>query len=117
MLILLNETDEENIVKLTKHLEQESTILKSISDKVSLRASIQDSNIPLQEGGYSQKIDEFDQIFIELSSKNWNIRAGDLFLENRKTSFLNFNKKVQGLSSHFNWGNTKKKLACLITIR
>ena len=23
-------------------------------------------------------------------------------------NFLNFNKKVQGLSSHFNWGNTKK---------
>ncbi|CAM4314164.1 hypothetical protein [Flavobacterium terrigena] len=79
-----------------------------ISDNVTLKASIQDSNIPLQEGGYSQKIDEFDQIFIELSSKNWNIRAGDLFLENRKTSFLNFNKKVQGLSSHFNWGNTTK---------
>ena len=79
-----------------------------LSDDITLKASIQDSNIPLQEGGYSQKIDEFDQIFIELSSKNWNIRAGDLFLENRKTSFLNFNKKVQGLSSHFNWGNTKK---------
>ncbi|MES2864637.1 MAG: hypothetical protein V4666_11000 [Bacteroidota bacterium] len=79
-----------------------------LSDNITLKASIQDSNIPLQEGGYSQKLDEFDQIFIELSSKNWNIRAGDLFLENRKTSFLNFNKKVQGLSSHFNWGNTNK---------
>jgi hypothetical protein len=79
-----------------------------LSDNVTLKASIQDSNIPLQEGGYSQKLDEFDQIFIELSSKSWNVRAGDLFLENRKTSFLNFNKKVQGLSSHFNWGNTNK---------
>lgn len=79
-----------------------------LSDNVTLKASIQDSNIPLQEGGYSQKLDEFDQIFIELSSKNWSVRAGDLFLENRKTSFLNFNKKVQGLSSHFNWGNTNK---------
>ena len=79
-----------------------------LSENITLKASIQDSNIPLQEGGYSQKLDEFDQIFIELSSKNWNVRAGDLFLENRKTSFLNFNKKVQGLSSHFNWGNSNK---------
>lgn len=79
-----------------------------LADNVTLKASIQDSNIPLQEGGYSQKLDEFDQIFIELSSKNWNVRAGDLFLENRKTSFLNFNKKVQGLSSNFNWGTTNK---------
>ena len=73
-----------------------------LSDQVTLRASIQDRNIPLQEGGYSQKLDEFDQIFIELASKNWNIRAGDLFLENRTTSFLNFNKKVQGLNTTSN---------------
>lgn len=80
-----------------------------LSENITLKASIQDSNIPLQEGGYSQKLDEFDQIFIELASKNWNIRAGDLFLENRNTSFLNFNKKVQGLNTHINWGNTNHK--------
>ena len=79
-------------------------ILGKISDKVTLRASIQDSNIPLQSGGYSQKLDEFDQIFIELSSSKWTIRAGDLFLENRSSKFLNFNKKVQGLSSRFEFG-------------
>jgi hypothetical protein len=80
-----------------------------ISNKVTLRASIQDNNIPLQEGGYSQKLDEFDQIFIELSSDKWNIRAGDLFLENRNSKFLNFNKKVQGLSSRFEFGNSNSK--------
>lgn len=80
-----------------------------ISDKVTLKASIQDNNIPLQEGGYSQKLDEFDQIFIELTSDKWSIRAGDLFLENRNSKFLNFNKKVQGLSSRFEFGNTNSK--------
>jgi len=84
-------------------------ITGKISDKVSLRASIQDSNIPLQEGGYSQKLDEFDQIFIELFSDKWNIRAGDLFLENRKSKFLNFNKKVQGIAARFELGNEAKK--------
>jgi hypothetical protein len=79
-------------------------ITGKISDKVSLRASIQDSNIPLQDSGYSQKLDEFDQIFIELFSDKWSIRAGDLFLENRKSRFINFNKKVQGLSTNFNFG-------------
>ena len=79
-------------------------ITGKISDKVSLRASIQDSNIPLQSSGYSQKLDEFDQIFIELFSDKWSIRAGDLFLENRKSRFLNFNKKVQGLATNFNFG-------------
>jgi hypothetical protein len=84
-------------------------ITGKLSDKVSLRASIQDSNIPLQDGGYSQKLDEFDQIFIELFSDKWNIRAGDLFLENRKSSFLNFNKKVQGIASHFTFGTSENK--------
>ena len=84
-------------------------ITGKISDKVSLRASIQDSNIPLQEGGYSQKLDEFDQIFIELYTDKWNIRAGDLFLENRQSKFLNFNKKVQGLSAHFTFGGEESK--------
>jgi hypothetical protein len=84
-------------------------ITGKISDKVSLRASIQDSNIPLQEGGYSQKLDEFDQIFIELFTDRWNIRAGDLFLENRQSRFLNFNKKVQGLSTHFTFGGEENK--------
>ncbi len=84
-------------------------ITGKISDKVSLRASIQDTNIPLQEGGYSQKLDEFDQIFIELFSNKWNIRAGDLFLENRKSRFLNFNKKVQGLAGRFEFGTPEEK--------
>jgi len=84
-------------------------ITGKISEKVSLRASIQDSNIPLQNRGYSQKLDEFDQIFIELYSDKWNIRAGDLFLENRKSKFLNFNKKVQGFSANFSFGTPENK--------
>lgn len=84
-------------------------ITGKISDKVSIRASIQDTNIPLQESGYSQKLDEFDQIFIELFSDKWNIRAGDLFLENRQSRFLNFNKKVQGLSGQFEFGKADAK--------
>ena len=95
-------------------------ITGKISDKVSLRASIQDSNIPLQSSGYSQKLDEFDQIFIELFSDKWSIRAGDLFLENRKSKFLNFNKKVQGLSTNFNFGkvgNTTNVFASAALVR
>ena len=73
-------------------------ITGKLSDKVSIRASIQDANIPNQEAGYSQSLDEFDQIFIELFSDNWNIRAGDVDLVNNKSYFGNFTKKVQGIS-------------------
>ena len=84
-------------------------ITGKISDKVSLRASLQDSNIPIQNGGYSQKLDQFDNIFMELFSEKWNIRAGDIFLENNKTQFLNFNKKVQGLATNFDFGTEENK--------
>ena len=69
-----------------------------LNDKVTLRASLQDANIPSQEGGYSQNLDEFDQIFIELFSDTWNIRAGDINLQNSDSYFGKFTKKIQGLS-------------------
>ncbi|WP_338407148.1 hypothetical protein [uncultured Flavobacterium sp.] len=84
-------------------------ITGKISEKVSLRASLQDSNIPLQDGGYSQKLDQFDNVFMELFSDKWNIRAGDVFLENHKTKFLNFNKKVQGIATNFDFGTEENK--------
>lgn len=77
--------------------ELDLQISGKLSDKVSLRASIQDANIPLQESGYSQRLDEFDQVFIELFSDDWNIRAGDIDLDNTKSYFANFSKRVQGL--------------------
>lgn len=77
--------------------ELDLQISGKLSDKVSLRASIQDANIPLQESGYSQRLDEFDQVFIELFSDNWNIRAGDIDLVNTNSYFANFSKRVQGL--------------------
>ncbi|RED46659.1 hypothetical protein DFQ10_101430 [Winogradskyella eximia] len=77
--------------------ELDLQISGKLSDKVSLKASIQDANIPLQESGYSQRLDEFDQVFIELFSDDWNIRAGDIDLENTKSYFANFSKRVQGL--------------------
>jgi hypothetical protein len=78
--------------------ELDLQIMGKLNDKVSLRASIQDANIPLQESGYSQRLDEFDQVFIELYSDTWNIRAGDIDLENTDSYFAQFSKRVQGLS-------------------
>ncbi|MFT7666245.1 MAG: hypothetical protein ACI9O8_000578, partial [Patiriisocius sp.] len=69
-----------------------------LNDNVSIRASIQDANIPNQQGGYSQNLEEFDQLFIELYSDNWNIRAGDVDLQNQDSYFGRFTKKVQGIS-------------------
>lgn len=85
--------------------ELDLQITGKLSEKISLRASIQDANIPLQESGYSQRLDEFDQVFIELFSEKWNIRAGDIDLQNTNSYFANFSKRVQGLSINATFGD------------
>jgi len=89
--------------------ELDLQISGKLNDKVSLRASIQDANIPLQESGYSQRLDEFDQIFIELYSDVWNIRAGDIDLQNSDSYFGQFSKRVQGLSINVNLNGDDSK--------
>ena len=89
--------------------ELDLQITGKLNDKVSLRASIQDANIPLQESGYSQRLDEFDQVFIELFSNNWSIRAGDIDLQNNNSYFASFSKRVQGLSINANLNGEASK--------
>ena len=69
-----------------------------LSKNVGIRASITDNEIPLQSGGYTQRLDEFDRVYIELFSKNWSIRAGDIDLANTNSYFMQFQKKISGIS-------------------
>ena len=78
--------------------ELDLQISGKLSEKIYLKASIQDANIPLQDNGYSQRLDEFDQIFIELISDDWRIRAGDIDLKNSNSYFGKFEKRIQGLN-------------------
>ncbi len=89
--------------------ELDLQITGKLNDKVTLRASIQDANIPLQESGYSQRLDEFDQVFIELMSNKWNVRAGDIDLINTTSYFGNFSKRVQGLLLNVNFDKEDSK--------
>ncbi|MGJ8683065.1 MAG: hypothetical protein ACSHWW_00480 [Nonlabens sp.] len=89
--------------------ELDLRISGALSDKVSLRASIQDANVPQTQNGYSQRLDEFDQIFIELYSDDWNIRAGDVDLIQTDSYFNNFTKRVQGISGQINFNGEDSK--------
>lgn len=74
----------------------------NLSKNVGIRASITDNEIPLQEGGYTQRIDEFDRVFIELFSKNWKLTAGDIDLQNQDSYFMRFYKKISGVAVNAN---------------
>ena len=78
--------------------ELDLQISGKISENISIRASIQDANVPVQQGGYSQNLDEFDQVFIEVFNDKWNLRAGDVILQNSDSYFNRFTKNVQGVS-------------------
>lgn len=78
------------------------TLEGKLSDKVSIRANIFDTNFPLQQNGYSQNITDFDRIFVELYSKNWRLKGGDVQLQNNDTEFLNFEKQVAGIEAEAN---------------
>ncbi len=68
-----------------------------LSKRVTLRANIFDTNIPVQENGYSQNITDFDRIFIEMFTDNWNVRAGDISLQNSDSYFMPISKQISGL--------------------
>ena len=80
-----------------------------LSEKVTLNAAISDSNIPIQENGYSQRIEEFDRVFVELFTDDWRLKAGDVELSNTATHFLKFDKKVAGLSVNAQFGTDASK--------
>ncbi len=68
-----------------------------LSKNVSIRASITDNNIPLTEGGYTQRIQDFDRIYLEIFSNDWTLQGGDINLTNTRNYFMKFNKKITGL--------------------
>ncbi len=88
-----------------------------LSDKVSIRANIFDTNIPLQENGYSQSITDFDRIFIEIFSKDWRVKAGDVSLNNQESFFLKFDKQISGLEVEANISKKTKVSASGAVVR
>ncbi|MDP3353096.1 MAG: hypothetical protein Q8S44_05075 [Flavobacteriaceae bacterium] len=82
-----------------------------ISENITLKAAISDTSVPIQQNGYTQDLHQFDNVFIELLSNKWQLKGGDISLENSTTEFLKFKKKVSGieLKTDFKLENTSLK--------
>ncbi len=68
-----------------------------LSDDISITAAISDNNVPIETDGFTQKLQEFDKVYIELANKNSKIRAGHIDLSNKTNFFTQFDQKVTGL--------------------
>ena len=69
-----------------------------LGDGVQVRAAITDENIPLQAEGNTQQLQEFDQVFIELSKDAHRLKAGDYEISSGDSYFSRYFKKLQGLT-------------------
>ncbi len=73
-----------------------------LTDRIQVLASVTDNNIPIQAGGNTLELQDFDQVFIKLfegdEQQGWSLTAGDLVLQRPKSHFLTYLKKTKGLS-------------------
>lgn len=69
-----------------------------ILDSVRIEAAITDNNIPFQPEGNTQRLQEFDKMYVTFEKGRHKLTAGDYNMERPVSYFLNYNKRVQGLA-------------------
>jgi hypothetical protein len=80
-----------------------------ISDNLKILATLTDDNIPIQPDGTTNKLREFDQLFIQLYNDDFKVIAGDFWARTPKGYFMTYNKRAQGLTASYKvWQDEEK---------
>jgi hypothetical protein len=81
-----------------------------ISPNLKLLASVSDNNLPIQADGNTNKLQEFDQIFIQIYNDKFKLIAGDFWLKKPDGYFMTYRKRAQGLTLEHTWGVDSTKV-------
>lgn len=69
-----------------------------IAPNLFLKGSISDDNVPFQPDGNTQKLQEFDQVYLQIYNDDFAVIGGDFWLKKPTGYFLHYQKRTQGLS-------------------
>lgn len=78
-----------------------------LADSIQLTAALSDQNLPIQPDGNTAQLNEVDKIWIQFKKRNWQLDLGDIDLRRNSQYFLNFYKRLQGVSFEANGRITK----------
>lgn len=75
-----------------------------LGPNLKLLASVSDDNIPIQPEGNTNKLQEFDKVFIQVYNDRLKLIAGDFWIEKPHGYFMNYKKRAQGLTIEYDFG-------------
>lgn len=81
-----------------------------IAPNLKLLASVSDDNLPIQPQGNTNKLREFDQIYIQIYNDRLKVIAGDFWLYKPKGYFMAYKKRAQGLTVNYRWTNDSTRV-------
>jgi len=73
-------------------------LIGDLGNGLKVVAAISDENLPIQAQGNTQQLQEFDRVFIQVSKDRSSVTAGDYELRRPNSYFMNYFKKVKGIT-------------------
>jgi hypothetical protein len=69
-----------------------------VADSVFVRALLTDESTPIQPEGTTQRLQDFDRVFMEINAPQGDVRLGDVGVDLDGGTFGQFTQKVQGVA-------------------